>query len=119
MATYIGIEQNTDLKCEQTVIVRLGASRSRAEAWLGNGDQGFAFPGAARSDIPGSQQNWHHRLRNAYVMPPGYRLPKKEAEQRWESRRGSVYQGHVEDHLADLISRDADEQLSISKAVSA
>jgi hypothetical protein len=118
VTTYIGVEQNTDSKCEQTVIVRLGSSRKRAEDWLGTGNLGFAFPGAARSDIPGSQQNWHRRLRNAYAMPAGYHLPKKEAERMWEARRGSVYQGRVEDHLASLIHRDADEQLA-AKAVSA
>lgn len=112
MTTYIGVEQNTDSKCHQTVIVRLGSSRKRAEEWVGNGDQGFAFPGAARGDIPGSQQNWHRRLRLAYAMPPGYRLPKKEAERMWEARQGSVYQGRVDDHLADLIHRDADEQVA-------
>lgn len=111
MTTYIGVEQNTDLKCQQTTIVRLGANRARAQKWVGE-DQGYAFPGAARSDIPASQQNWHHRLRLAYAMPAGYRLPTKEAQQIWESRRGSVYQGRVDDHLANLISRDCDERIA-------
>lgn len=115
MTTYIGVEQNTDSKYQQTKIVRFGASRARAEAWVAV-ELGFAFPGAARSDIPGPQQNWHHRLRLAYAMPPGYRLPKKEAQERWDARHGSVYQGRVDDHLAVLISRDCDERVAPREA---
>lgn len=109
MTTYIGIEQNTDLKCPRSTIKRFGASRKRAMEWGGDADQGFAFPGAARSDVSPGMQNWHHRLRSVYEMPAGYRLPQKEAERRWEARRGSVYQNQVVDHLADLISRDGDQ----------
>lgn len=109
MSTFIGIEQNTDSKCHRTVIRRFGASRKAAAEWGKDVDQGFAFPGAARSDVSPGAQNWHHRLRNVYEMPPGYRLPQKEAERRWASYRGSSYQGQVVDHLADLISRDGDQ----------
>lgn len=108
MATYIGVEQNTDLKCQRTVIRRFGARRKAALDWEAE-QLGYAFPGAARSDLPGSQQNWHRRLRNVYEMPPGYRLPTKEAERAYHARHGSVYQGSVDDNLANLISRDGDQ----------
>lgn len=116
MTTYIGIEQNTDSKCERTVIVKFGARRAAAIKWGAQENLGFAFPGAARNDISGQQQNWHHRLRAVYAMPSGYKMPNAEAKRQWEARRGSVYRGSIEDNLARLIYRDREDILDCSEA---
>ena len=70
---YWGIEYNTDLRCPQTKVTRLGASRSKALEW-GSVNQGFAFPGSAIGSLPVSRQNWHRRLGEVYETS-SFRMP--------------------------------------------
>jgi len=77
----IGIEQTTDMDHQETKIIKLRSEKA-AIAWIKKGG-GFAWPGAAREDIPSIQRNWHQRLRYAYEMPPGFRISKKEIEKEW------------------------------------
>lgn len=60
----VGIEQTTDSRSPETVVTRL-SSRRAALAWVAQGGN-LAWPAAANKDLPGGQQNWHHRLRQAY-----------------------------------------------------
>ena len=45
-----GIEETTDMRYPETKVVKFG-SRNRAIAWVKD-EQGFAWEGAARNDIP-------------------------------------------------------------------
>jgi hypothetical protein len=77
------IEETTDSRHPETRITT-AASVDAAKRWLAGGG-GYAWDGAAREDLPPSQQNHHRRLRYAYRMPPGWRMPTKK---RIESARG-------------------------------
>ena len=68
-----GIEETTDRRSPETKIVRLASERA-AQRWLAQGG-GLAWPGAADSRLPISQQNHHRRLRDASAMPPRWRPP--------------------------------------------
>lgn len=74
----VGVEETTDMRYPQTKIVHL-SSEAAARKWLSGGG-GFAWPGAADESIRPSMQNWHRRLRSAYVLPPRFRLDKREVE---------------------------------------
>ncbi len=80
----VGIEQTTDQRHPETRIMRL-SSRRHAEKWLTDSGK-FAWSGAADKTLPVGQQNFHRRLRSAYVMPSGWRMPSKK---RVEEARGS------------------------------
>lgn len=106
MATFYGIEENTDMKCPQTKVVRL-RSLAAALAFISKPSE-YAFPGAADGSLPGSQQNWHHRLRTAYEMPAGWRISKREVDamHAHEVRGGSVYRKSRTGCEAHFIVRD-------------
>lgn len=106
MATYYGIEENTDMKCRQTKVVRL-ASRRAALAFIARPSE-YAFDGAADELLPASQQNWHRRLRTAYEMPAGWRISKREVDAMYERevRGGSVYRRSRPGCEAYFIERD-------------
>lgn len=93
MTLYIGIERSTDLQRPDVKISKF-QSRRRAIEWA-RGGGGFADPGAAREDIRPTLQNWHHRHRYVYEMPPGFRLNRAEvsrlAKREWQVARGSIY----------------------------
>ena len=76
----IGVEQTTDMRYPQTKIVRFTSER-QAAAWVAGGG-GFAWPGAADETVRPSMQNWHRRLRRAYVLPKGYRIDEREVKAR-------------------------------------
>lgn len=106
MSRFMGIEQNTVMKCPQTVI-RAFTSERAAKQWLEEWDSPFAFPGAARNDIPGYQQNWHHRLRTVYRMPAGWRKPSKSQIDRYvQTHFHSSYRRRSEDAVAEAIWRE-------------
>lgn len=101
MATYYGIEENTDRKHPQTKVVRL-RTLAAVHAFLAKPSE-HAFRGAATNDIPASQQNWHHRLRDAYEMPAGWRADKREIDEIVRRYRDSVYRKSEEAAKAMLI----------------
>ena len=84
-----GIEETTDSRFPETKVVKF-TSRTRAIAWAKT-DQGFAWSGAARNDIPSVQQNWHRRLRAVYEVKD--RRPSKayfdREYEKWRRWRGS------------------------------
>ncbi len=84
-----GIEETTDMRYPETKVVKFG-SRNRAIAWVKD-EQGFAWEGAARNDIPSQQQNWHRRLRWIYLVkdrhPSKTYFAKKHED--WYKWRGS------------------------------
>lgn len=45
-----------------------------------NKDECFAFPGAANTDLPISQQNFHKRVCNTYEVCPGISLKREAAK---------------------------------------
>lgn len=100
----VGIEQTTDSRWPETKVVRL-VGRKRTLAWVSAGG-GYAWSGAADEQIPVQQQNWHHRLREAWEMPPGWRMPTRKAiahvrgSRPWEDRRSDL------DIVAALVRRD-------------
>ncbi|MDA8209189.1 MAG: hypothetical protein M0Z92_09355 [Actinomycetota bacterium] len=96
-----GIEQTTDMRYPETKIVKF-TSRKRALAWLAD-DQGFAWAGGARHDIPASQQNWHSRIRACYEVV-GFRRPS-DKKLREEAHRISTptYRRNAADVLAGEI----------------
>lgn len=106
----IGIESNTDQRHPCSKIVKF-ASRSAAQRWLDGFKESMAFPGAATTEIPASQQNWHRRLRDAYVMPPRFRLDAKEVRAVTERGRGSIYCRFGDDARAEVYRRHAEERL--------
>ena len=77
----IGVERTTDRRYPETRIERF-RSEAQARRWLAQGG-GYAWPGAANEALPAYRQNWHHRQRMAYAMPPGYRLPKGTADEQY------------------------------------
>lgn len=87
----VGIEQTTDLRFPETRIVRLRTVKA-ALIWL-DVSGGYAWPGAADPRLPVQAQNHHRRLREAYEMPKGWRMPTPQAirQQRgarpWEDQR--------------------------------
>lgn len=107
---YIGVEQTTDSRHPETVIVRLHSRKHAAEWTVGGG--GFAWPGSASADVPAGQQNWHHRLRVVYEMPAGWRFPtKRQIEAKrgprpWEDRRGNpdIIAGIVWDEKKSILT---------------
>ena len=84
-----GIEETTDSRFPETKVVKF-TSRTRAIAWAKT-DQGFAWPGSARDDIPAIQRNWHRRLRVIYEVkdrrPDKAYFAKKYKD--WYEWRGS------------------------------
>ena len=102
-----GIEQTTDSRYPETKIVKF-TSRKRALGWAAQGG-GFAWEGGARGDIPAQQQNWHHRLRDLYEMPPGWRPPTQREQSAYLDRyRGSSQRKTRADAIALGIHRDGD-----------
>ncbi len=101
----VGIEETTDSRYPQTKIAKF-RSETAARKWLSRGG-GYAWPAAADPTLPVGQQNFHHRLREAYVMPPHFRLSPKEVEaershHRPDSlaqRQARVYRRHATDQL--------------------
>ena len=84
-----GIEETTDMRYPETKVVKF-TSRKRALTWVKQ-DQGFAWAGGARNDIPVQQQNWHRRLRDIYEVSerhPSKGYFEKKYED-WYKRRGS------------------------------
>jgi hypothetical protein len=81
----VGIEQTTDGRSPETKIARL-AGRERALAWVSAG-------------------GGYHRLREAWEMPPGWRMPTRKAiahvrgSRPWEDRRTDL------DIVAALVRR--------------
>lgn len=110
MTVFYGIDQTTDLRHPETKVVRL-SSRKAALDWLAKKGE-LAWSGAARHDIPGPQQNFHHRLRSAYEMPPRWRPPSKKAlrEKAWNSSTSS-YPRNESDMLANAVYKDGEELL--------
>ena len=88
-----GIEQTTDVRYPETKVVKF-TSRKRALAWVAE-DQGFAWSGAARNDIPVSQQNWHRRLRELYEVSE--RNPGKT---HWQQLRREHYRNSTRPYSA-------------------
>ena len=102
-----GIEQTTDSRYPETTIVRF-TNRKRALEWKAGGG-GFAWEGGARGDIPVQQQNWHHRLRDLYEMPTGWRKPTiKEQRAYCEKWRGSSRRVTMQDEIANAIHREGE-----------
>lgn len=92
-----GIEYNTDHR-HPDYRLKTFASESKALQWVKQGGN-FAWPGAADSSLPPSQQNWHRRIRGAYQMPKGWRRPTREAWKKlpyWDERS---YDHFVADHI--------------------
>lgn len=103
-----GVEQNTDLRCPNTKIVKF-TSIKKAKEWRDK-NLGYAFPGAANEDLPVTQQNWHHRIRTIYEMPYGWRFPSKQYLREKANRNSSpTYPSHPNDIAATIIWRDGDE----------
>lgn len=101
-----GIESTTDLNNPETKIIKF-ASEAKARRWLAAGSGGFAWPGAARDDLPPSQQNFHRRFRSAYRMPTGWRLLERDINAVF-ARQG--YRGWAE-AKARVIVRAAVEEI--------
>jgi hypothetical protein len=100
-----GIEQTTDSRYPETKIVNF-SSRKRALKWVKDRG-GAAWAGAARSDIPAQQQNWHARLRTIHKMPSGWRPPARKEQQKFlEGHRHSSYRRTASDVIARAIHRD-------------
>ena len=74
----VGVEETTDMRHPQTKTVRL-SSEAAARKWLSGGG-GLAWQGAADESLRPSMQNWHRRFRTAYVLPPRFRLSRREVE---------------------------------------
>lgn len=77
-----GIEETTDLNHPETV-VRKFESLTRARKWAEQSG-GLAWGGAADESLPVTQQNWHHRFRDLYEMPPAFNL---KLERQRENKR--------------------------------
>lgn len=105
--SYVGIEENTDMRYRNTKVVRL-SSLAAVKRFLDK-PKALAFPGAADESLPGSQQNWHHRIRSAYEMPPGWRVSQREVNELVARWRDSVYRKTAIQAKADLIRRDGKE----------
>lgn len=106
------IEQTTDSRSPQTKVQTM-RSEAAARRWLAAGSDSFAFPGAARGDLPLTQQNWHRRIRTAYVMPPHWRLPSanriaaERGSRPWEDRRSD------KDIVASIVWREREAELRV------
>ena len=74
---FIGIEYTTDDRYRNYKFKKFSSEKS-AISWKAAGKLEFAFPGAAREDIPPYQQNFHRKLRAVYQMPYLFRQSKKE-----------------------------------------
>ena len=102
-----GIEQTTDSRYPETKIRRFGGKKAALEWAKGGG--GFAWDGGARHDIPSQQQNWHHRLRDIYEMPAGWRPPspsqQREYCRKWE---GTSKRVSLADAIASAVRNDGE-----------
>ena len=101
---FYGVEQTTDQRCPDTKIKKF-TSLKQALKWRSNSG-GYAWPGAARNDIPGPLRNFHHRLREVYEMPRGWRKPssKQLNKEAWE-RSTSMYPRSSNEILASIFFR--------------
>lgn len=102
----VGIEETTDSRHPETRIVRL-RSEAAARKWLAQGG-GYAWPGAADDSLPPGQQNFHGRLREAYILRPYYRLPGRDVE----ARMGYPHYRPRAAVEADFYRRDAVERIA-------
>lgn len=75
---FVGIEETTDSRYPETVIKKFRSERAAVRWMTEEGANGYAWSGAATHDVPGYQQNWHHRLRCVYEIKARYQPPKKE-----------------------------------------
>src|ERR1035437_7818948 len=102
-----GIEQTTDSRYPETKIVRF-TNRKRALEWA-TGGGGFAWEGGACGDIPVQQQNWHHRLRDLYDLPVGWRKPTIKEQRAYADKwRGSSRRVTLEDAISLAIRQDGE-----------
>lgn len=96
--TYVRISYSTDLRHPNTEIKKIPINcwkRLIKEKMIKQEEQ-FAFPGAADTDLPECQQNWHHRLTNYYLVETKYlneliRNAKKKYKEEREHWRHSMY----------------------------
>jgi hypothetical protein len=105
--TY-GFEYSTD-QTDHTITVKRFSSRSAALKWLQavEGPQ-WAYPGAANSALPPTQQNWHKRVREIHTMPPRWRPPTaREVSASQRKWGGSMYTPSAGEVLRNACYRDA------------
>lgn len=98
----LGVERTTDVNHPETKIIRLATER-RSVKWMSEGG-GVAWTGAARADLPVSQQNFHRRLRYVFRMPAGFRLTRKARG--WNGLR---YVGLADTQYSQIVSSYAEE----------
>lgn len=100
-----GIERTTDLRSPETQ-VKTFTSEKTALKWASKPRE-LAFQGAANNDLPMDARNHHHRIRNVYRMPSGWRKPSKREidKELWQSRGSSYHRGTAE-VIAEAITRD-------------
>jgi hypothetical protein len=97
-----GVESTTDMRCPETVVKRF-RSEPAARNWAEKGG-GYAWPGAADNSLPGPSRNFHHRLRELYRMPAGWRPPsQRELRQRAHEDSTPSYPRNAADALAKAI----------------
>lgn len=95
---YIKVSENTDLRDRRTEIKKIGImswKRMVKANDLKKKDE-FAFPGAADVNLPGCQQNWHHRLSNYYFLEVSefnqlVKKAKQKFKDEYEYLRNSMY----------------------------
>ena len=80
----IGIEYCSDSRDRNPTFKKL-RTQEQASRWILNAPKGYAYPGAADPALPMTQQNFHQRLRYALVMPPGFRLKRKEVDKEYSA----------------------------------
>jgi hypothetical protein len=73
---------------------------------------GYTHPAAADESLPGWQQNWHQWSTHVYELPPGFRLRKREVQQRLAEHQGSCYRRTWSDALADVYRHHAVREVS-------
>jgi hypothetical protein len=104
---YIGIERTTDCNHPEYKF-RKFKSAIAAIKWAENSGD-FAWPGAARDDIPPSQQNFHRRFRSVYELPYMFRVKKKELSKMQgtgyysTSRDEALYSYYLKYRIRDVI----------------
>ena len=92
---WLGIERNTDMNCPRPEYTFF-RSEASAKKWADSHEPVFAFPAAADPELPGTQQNFHRRVRDIYPCPAGFRMPsEREVDKRArESARQGYYQAY-------------------------
>ena len=95
---YFGVEQSTDSKCKNTVIIKFSENeKEKMKKWYNSEENGrFTY------SVPIEAQNFHHTLRYIYEYD-GYLTFNKKLIDIMKNKGTSMYPIEIEDAKAMII----------------